>query len=184
VRHSAIVVDGELVVVGGLAGTFTGTVPAETDVWALDLASLAWRRVGSLSEPRMSPALRVQPDGRLWVIGGYADTSFAGTGTIESIDLASGASTPVTAAGVWPPANGGFSAWTGLGDGILGIDLGGTVDESGAQLWQLVPDGASAAHWAGGDACTSDYALFEIVGVPDAGDDGWIVGASRWRFSL
>lgn len=184
VRHSAIVVDDEVIVVGGLAGTFTGTVPAETGVFALDLSTLAWRRVGALSGPTMSAALRVQPDGRLWVIGGYSATDFVGTASIESIDLASGVTSPVVVTGAWPPADGGFTAWTGLGDGVLGIDVGGTIDESGGQLWQLVPDGAASAHWVGGDACTSDYAFYEILGVPDAGDDGWIVGHSSWRFSI
>ena len=185
VRHSAIVVGHEVIVVGGSADGFAaGAAPAESDVWALDLGTLAWRRVGSLSEPRMSAALRVQSDGHLWVIGGWSGTDFVGTGSAESIDLATGASSAIAVPGAWPPSDGGFNGWTSLGDGILGIDLGGTVDEAGGQFWRFIPDGAAAAHWASGDACTSDYALVELVGVPDAGADGWLVGASNWHFAL
>lgn len=141
-RHSAIVVGNELLVVGGLALGFAGgTVnPALDDVWALDLTTLAWRRVGTLPGGRAAPALRARPDGTVWVIGGYDSTEFVGVPSVVSIDPATGTTSSIATPGAWPPGDGVLSAWTTLGEGILGIDLGGTVDWSGGQLWQLVPD--------------------------------------------
>jgi hypothetical protein len=185
-RHSAIVVGDELVIVGGLGLGFSGGTPnpALDDVWALDLTTLAYRRVGTLPSPRAAAALRARADGSLWVIGGYDSTEFVGVPSIVSIDLATGVTSTIATPGAWPPGDGVFNAWTTLGEGILAIDVGGTIDWSGGQLWRLAPDDAASAHWEGGDACTSDYAFYGVIGVPDAGADGWLAGAYTWHASL
>ncbi len=184
-RHSAIVVGSELLVVGGLPTGFAGpTSAALDDVWALDLGTLVWRRVGTLPGGRAAPALRARPDGTVWIIGGYDSTEFIGVPSVLSLDVATGATTTLATPGAWPPGDGAFSAWTTLGDGVLAIDLGGTIDWSGGQLWQLVIDDATHAHWAGGDACTSDYAFSGVIGIPDAGTEGWLAGAYTWHAQL
>jgi hypothetical protein len=181
VRHSAIVVGSELFLVGGFARGFAGGTPdsALDDVWALHLDTLAWRRVGTLQGGRAGAALRARPDGQVWIIGGYDSTAFTGVPSVESIDPGTGVVSTISTSGAWPPNDGAFNAWTTLGEGILAIDLG-TGDSSG-QLWQLVPDGAGSAHWMRGDACTSRYAFLGVVGVPDAGEEGWIVGEYTWH---
>ena len=180
-RPGAAVVGSELVIVGGLPSGFSGTSTALADAWALDLATLRWRSVGALPAGRAAPAMLAHGPGALWVIGGYGATDFAGVSSVTSLDVATGATSPVAVTGAWPPGGGVFSAWTRLGAGVLAVDLGGTVDESGMQLWQLVPDGDTGAHWIGGDACTTDYGFYEVVGVPDPGPDGWLVGQYTWR---
>lgn len=172
-NHRALVVGDELVIAGGEVST-----GALDDVWALSLTTRAWRRVATLARARSRPALRVASDGRLWIVGGYA--SGGGVASVEVIDLAIGTRSDVAVPGSWPPGNGAFTAWTPVGDAMLAVDLGGTVDEMGNQLW-LLEEQAGGARWTGGDACVSDYGLYDIVGVANGGAEGWIAGGGIWR---
>lgn len=180
-RPGVAIVGSELVVIGGLPAGFAGTATALADVWALDLTTMHWRSVGALPAGRAAPAVIAHGAGALWAIGGYGSTDFGGLSSVVSVDVATGATSAVAVSGAWPPGAGAFSSWTTLGTGLLAIDVGDTIDESGMQLWQFVPDGDAGAHWVAGDACTTDYGLYGIVGVADAGADGWLVGSYTWR---
>jgi hypothetical protein len=90
--HSGVVIDGELVVFGG---TPMFNPPYYADVWALDLATDAWRQVSDGSggpHPRFGAELYADPArGRVLVFGGHDDTALGNNNDVWACDLATGA---------------------------------------------------------------------------------------------
>lgn len=174
-RHASLAVGREMVVVGG----FGAANSALGDVWALQLDTLAWRRVGELAAPRAMAAL-LWRDSELWVIGGTGSLSAStGVASIEALDLASGASRAVTVEGSWPPRGGLFWTWAPLGAGVVAIDSGSSVDQSSSQLWELMV-GDSQVSWRNSDPRVMDAALYGLVGVGGC-DQAWFLGGTSWR---
>jgi hypothetical protein len=68
--HAALVHQGAMLVLAGFSVPATGLGLHLQDVWALDLANLAWRRAATDGGPRMAgrPILQADPEG-IWVFG-------------------------------------------------------------------------------------------------------------------
>ncbi len=164
-----------------MAGGTDSTSAAVGDVWAFNLNTLTWRKLGELTSARTRPAV-LFVGSELWVIGGYTTSaSFTSTGvpTIEAFDTTSGTRRDVTVTGSWPTSQGIFWTWAPLSAGLIAIDSGDTVDESSNQLWELVVSG-SGASWNNTDPQVMDSTLNGLVGVGTC-DGAWLLGANTWH---
>ena len=74
-EHPGVVVDGQLVVIGGLAKTPVGDTFVTSSVERYDPSSDTWVRLEDLPERRHHSAAAVV-DGRLFVIGGFSEFGF------------------------------------------------------------------------------------------------------------
>jgi hypothetical protein len=173
--HAAAVVGGELVIAGGVGAS---TAPLG-DVYALDLSTRVWRKVGDLSQPRAWAAWVVRGT-ELWMIGGgSAPSASSGTATIEAIDVSSGVRRDIASTGAWPPRNGLFWEWAPLGAAIVAIDSGDSVDYGSNQLWELTLTDTTAS-WSNSDPKAMDAALTGLVGVGGC-SEAWFLGPNTWR---
>lgn len=166
-----VVLGNTLVVAGGLAGT-----QVLSDVHALDLTTLTWRKLGDITA-RQNPALLVH-EGAVVVVGGFANQSMA-VQTIERVEL-SGSVRAMTVSGTAP-----MSAMTTapFGSGLIAIDLGGTVDFGSHQLFELRLSGNTAT-WSNSDPGVMDAALNPLVGVAGGScDEAYLLGSSPFRVS-
>ncbi|MBE2251837.1 MAG: hypothetical protein IAE78_20040 [Myxococcus sp.] len=168
----AVVVSDTLVIAGGLAGA-----QPLGDVYALNLATLVWRKVVDAT-PRQHPTL-VTHDGAVFIVGGRAgNTPFVPT--IERIDLTTSQVRSVSATG---PAPTGFTALAPLGAGLVGFDIGTSVDFGSNQLFELSLAGG-AATWTSSDPGVMDQALSPLVGVAGPScSEALFVGPSSFRVS-
>lgn len=78
-EHPAVVLDDQIVVVGGLIEQRLGAVAVTASVEAFDGAS--WRSLPDLLEPRHHAAAAVV-DGRLYVAGGFDESGFTPVATV------------------------------------------------------------------------------------------------------
>lgn len=176
-----------LYVVGGLGGApaAQATTPLD-DVWSLDLASGAWKRVATLPAPRVRPAASVLADGRLLVAGGYrpSGNDEAGVASVVTVDPKTGAVAEVTVDGAWPHRSGVFWASAPFGAGVVAIDSGDTVDMSETQLWELDVHDDGRAAWTGHDLRSSDWVLYATVGaIGGAGRHAVVLGRNVWEIT-
>jgi N-acetylneuraminic acid mutarotase len=137
--------DGNLVyLVGGFQpGTGAGPAPAPRALLAYDPAADGWTAVDTIPEG-VNHAGFAALNGRLYVVGGYRDTTFQPTGTVRVYDLASG--TWSTAAPLRTPR--GALAVVAL-DGRLHA-IGGNVSDTTGLLAEdhgiIGQDGSVATH--------------------------------------
>lgn len=75
-EHPAVVFDGEVVVAGGLVSAAPGRFSATASVETFDPESGTWRSLPDLPAPRHH-LMAASLNGRLFVIGGFADSGFA-----------------------------------------------------------------------------------------------------------
>ncbi len=173
--HSAIVLNGQLIIAGGSTNGTTGL----SDVWALDLTSLAWRKLGDVS-PRSKPGL-VARENEVWVIGGSNPQTGVGEPSIWAIDVTTGVVRSIAVQGAWPSQQGSFRAWAAAGSGLVVIDSSDTVDSSKNQLWELTFTG-SVAQWRNTDPDAMDDSLDGTVGVSGTGcEDALFLGPSTFQ---
>lgn len=166
-----VVVGNTLVIAGGFAGT-----QVLSDVHALDLTTLTWRKLGDVTA-RQNPALLVH-EGAVVVVGGVANQSMA-VQTVERVEL-SGSVRTMTVSGTAP-----MNAMTTapFGSGLIAIDLGGTVDFGNNQLFELRLSGNTAT-WSNSDPGVMDAALNPLVGVAGGScDEAFLLGSSPFRVS-
>ncbi len=178
-NHGAVTMGNTVVVAGGLGiGPTPGVL---NDVWSLDLATLAWSRIGTLPGPRANPMLLPRPSSNeVWIAGGVSDMSFTHERTVVSMNLATGATTPVTTTGTWPFS--GLGGYATLGDSIVRIDTGERRDHAERAIFQLVPTSATTAEWKNGDACAPDSSFGSMIGVSSS-NGAWFVGRDTWRIT-
>ena len=77
-HHLALLSDGQVLVVGGVL-SLNCCYEGDLSVAEIELFSPAvnqWRIVGRLPQPRGGAAVTLLPDGRLWMSGGFSDTTF------------------------------------------------------------------------------------------------------------
>ena len=173
--HSAILIHGQLIIA---AGTTTGTT-AISDVSALDVATMTWRKLGDV--PARAKAAVIARDNEVWVIGGSKVATSAGEPTIAALDVTTGALRTIAVQGTWPTRQGWFWAWAATGDGLIAIDSGDTNDYSKNQLWELtVTNGV--AQWRNSDPDAMDDSLNGTIGVAASGCEGALfLGTSTFR---
>ena len=175
--HGAVVMAGQLVIAGGVNGT-----DALVDVWAFDLQTLAWRKLGD-SAPRMSPGV-IAHGSEVWVVGGLHAFSGGGEATIDAFTLSSGAKRSITVTGTWPGgvgSVGSFRVWAPWGAGLAALDVGSVIDMGGDQLFELIVTG-DTAHWQRSDPNAMDNDLDDLVGVSGTGcDEALFVGNTSFR---
>ena len=177
--HGAAAIDGVLYVAGGTTNWLAGG--ELDDVWALDLSTRAWRKLGTMAAKRLRPAVRVN-GAELWVVGGarVQGSSSVGEPTIVAFDRQSGAQRTVAVSGAWPPHGGFFWSSAPLGEGIVAIDSGDTVDNSTNQLWTLDVVGAEVK-WINTDPAASDYAFYSQVGASADRRTAYFLGDDVWE---
>jgi hypothetical protein len=173
-QHAAVVTGGQLVVAGG---TTNGTV-ALGDVFALDLGTNVWRKLGDVPA-RVRPALLVR-GAEVWVVGGAPLTGNTGVASISAVEVATGMVRSVAVQGSWPTRQGIFWAWAPSGDGLLVVDSGDSVDYGKNQLWELTVSSGVAA-WRNTDPDTMDDALRDVVGVGGGCADALFVGPNSFQ---
>ncbi|MDP3500908.1 MAG: kelch repeat-containing protein [Myxococcales bacterium] len=166
-----VVVGTTLVISGGMAGTQT-----LGDVYALDLTSLAWRKVADVT-PRQQPSL-VALDGAVFIVGGRSTGPFVST--IERVDLALNQVRTVAATGTAPT---GYASFAPLGNGLVGFDIGMSYDFGADQLFELKLENDTAV-WTNSDPRAMDQALSPLIGVAGANcNEALFVGSSSFKLS-
>jgi N-acetylneuraminic acid mutarotase len=83
-EHPAVVVEGEIVVAGGLVTAGLGRTSVTASVEAYDPESDSWRSLPDLPAPRHH-LMAASVEGRLFVIGGFAGSGFAPVDEVEEL---------------------------------------------------------------------------------------------------
>jgi N-acetylneuraminic acid mutarotase len=84
-EHPAVVLDGEIVVLGGLIETGVGRTGTTPTVEAYDPETDSWRQLPTLPQPRHHGMAAVVGD-RLFFMGGYSSSDFASAAVWELVD--------------------------------------------------------------------------------------------------
>ncbi len=179
--YSLLVIDAELVIVGGHdAATYT---PLD-DVWALDLATLAWRRVGTLPEGRAAPGLRPLPGRELLVAAGMGvvGRALVGVPSAVAMNLDTGHVRVLDVRGPRPWLGGIITRSAPIGDGLVALDVQGDLGGP-AYLWLLRPEGA-AWRWVPETVCAPASVLAYSALVEGDPGEAWALGAWTWRLGI
>lgn len=183
-EHPAVVLDGELVVVGGFVVPAPGRTAVTESVEAYDPASDTWRTLAELPDPRHH-AMATVVDGRLFVLGGFSSAGFEPTDTVwELTDVGWEQRTPIpspVAAGAAVSVDGSIYVVGGVpAGGLLRYELEGdrwvtlaSPEVTREHLAAVVLDGeiwAIAGRWRG--------EIFSSTEIYDPESDTWRPGPS------
>lgn len=168
---SALAVGNSLVVAGG----YTGTTDSG-DVFALDLTTLSWRRVGQVT-PRIRSGL-IAREGSVVVVGGHL---FSGTfvSAVERVDLVSGRTDPVNVTGT--VTHGGLMTLAPFNGGLAGFDPPGARSTTSSSPFVEFTFTDSGATWKTTDS-QMDLSYESFVAVPGTScNEALFLGRNSFR---